>query len=86
MVKALSGNALELRQQRVLEFLEAIQNDPITFKETVVSSEAFQDGFVFSLTEHVKIRNFLKRRIALKMFNEFAKSDEKIEYPLECSS
>ena len=83
LVKALSGNALELRQQRVLEFIEAIQNDPKTFSEDVVQSEAFQDGFVFALTEHIKIRNFLKRRIALKMFNEFAKKDDKVEYPLE---
>lgn len=83
LVKALSGNALELRQQRALEFVEAIQNDPKTFSEDVVQSEAFQDGFVFALTEHIKIRNFLKRRIALKIFSEFAKRDDKVEYPLE---
>lgn len=83
LVKALTGNALELRQQRALEFVEAIQNDPTTFNEAVVSSEAFQDGFVVALTEHIKIRNFLKRRIALKMFNEFAKSEDKVEFPLE---
>jgi len=83
LVKALSGNALELRQQRALEFVEAIQNDPTTFNENVANSEEFQDGFVVALTEHIKIRNFLKRRIALKMFNEFAKSDDKVEFPLE---
>jgi hypothetical protein len=83
LVKSLSGNALELRQQRALEFVEAIQNDPSTFNNTVVSSEAFQDGFVVALTEHIKIRNFLKRRIALKMFNEFAKTEDKVEFPLE---
>lgn len=83
LVKALSGNALALRQQRVLEFVEAIQNDQATFNKGVVSSEQFQDGFVVALTEHIKIRNLLKRRIALKMFNEFASSDDKIEFPLE---
>lgn len=83
LVKALSGNALELRQQRALEFVEAIQKDPSTFSSTVVSSEAFQDGFVVALTEHIKIRNFLKRRIALKMFNEFTNSEDKVEFPLE---
>ena len=46
LVKSLSGNALELRQKRVLEFVEAIQNDPSTFNKSVVSSDEFQDGLV----------------------------------------
>lgn len=83
LVKALSGNALELRQQRVLEFVEAIQNDQPTFNKTVVSSEEFQDGFVVALTEHIKIRNFLKRRISLKIFKDFTISEDKVEFPLE---
>jgi len=83
LVKALSGNALELRQQRALEFIEAIQSDQSTFNKAVVSSEEFQDGFVVALTEYIKIRNSLKRRIALKMFNDFANSDDKVEFPLE---
>lgn len=83
LAKALSGNALELRQQRALEFIEAIQNDPRTFNGTLVQSEEFQDGFVVALTEHLKLRNFLKRRVALKIFNEFAKSEDRVEFPLE---
>jgi len=83
LVKSLSGNALELRQQRVLEFVEAIQSDQTTFNKTIVGSEEFQDGFVVALTEYIKIRNFLKRRIALKMFKNFATSDNKVEFPLE---
>ena len=83
LVKALSGNALELRQQRALEFVEAIQNDQTAFNKSVVQSEEFQDGFVVALTEYIKLRNFLKRRIALKMFKEFATSEDKVEFPLE---
>ncbi len=83
LAKSLLGNALELRQQRALEFVEAIQSDPTTFNTSVVKSEEFQDGFVVALTEHIKMRNFLKRRIALKIFKEFANSDDKVEFPLE---
>lgn len=83
LAKALLGNALELRQQRALEFVEAIQNDPKTFNQTLVQSEEFQDGFVVALTEYIKLRNFLKRRIALKMFKEFASSEDRVEFPLE---
>lgn len=81
--KALYGNALELRQQRALEWVEAISNDPKAFSESLVNSDEFQDGFVVALEEYIKIRNFLKRRIALKIFREFALSDAKAEYPLE---
>ncbi len=83
LAKSLLGKSLELRQQRALEFVEAIQKDPATFNQALVSSEEFQDGFVVALTEHIKLRNFLKRRIALKMFNDFANSDDKVEFPLE---
>jgi len=83
LAKALLGNALDLRQQRALEFVEAINNDPSTFTQEIVSSEAFQDGFVIALTEYIKIRNFLKRRIALKIFKEFTASGDKVEFPLE---
>jgi hypothetical protein len=83
LVKALSGNALELRQKRVLEFVEAIQNDPSTFNKNIVSTEEFQDGFVVAITEHIKLRDFVKRRVALKMFKEFAGSNDKVEFPLE---
>lgn len=83
LVKALSGNALELRQQRVLEFMEAIQNDPKTFNKSLAESEEFQDGFVVALTDYIKLRNYLKRRIALKIFKEFANASDKVEFPLE---
>lgn len=83
LAKALLGNSLDLRQQRALEFIEAINNNPTVFTQEVVNSEAFQDGFVVALTEHIKIRNFLKRRIALKIFEEFVESNDKVEFPLE---
>jgi len=83
LAKALLGKSLELRQQKALEFVEAIKKDPETFNQAIVSSEEFQDGFVVALTDYLKIRNFLKRRIALKMFREFTISDNKVDFPLE---
>lgn len=81
--KALFGNALELRQQRALEWVEAISSDPATFNENLVNSEEFQDGFVVALEDYIKLRDYLKRRIALKAFKEFATSNDKVEFPLE---
>lgn len=81
--KALYGNALELRQQRALEWVESIQNDQSTFNERVVSSEEFQDGFISGLEDYIKLRDSLKRRIGLKVFKEFACREDKVEFPLE---
>lgn len=81
--KALYGNALELRQQRALEWVEAISSDPSIFGQKLLSSSEFQDGFVVALEDYIKIRNHLKRRVALKMFREFAASGNKVEFQLE---
>ncbi|MDZ7744605.1 MAG: hypothetical protein U5K77_02480 [Candidatus Saccharibacteria bacterium] len=81
--KALFGNALQLRQQRALEWVEAISNNPTIFNERLVNSDEFQDGFVVALEDYIKLRDFLKRRVALKAFEEFAACDDKVEFPLE---
>ncbi len=81
--KALYGNALELRQQRALEWVEAISSDPSAYNDDLVNSEEFQDGFVVALEDYIKIRNHLKRRVAQKVFKEFAISDKKVDFQLE---
>lgn len=81
--KALYGNALEIRQQRALDWVEAISSNPTAFNKQLVESEEFQDGFVFALESYIRLRSFLKRRIALKVFKDFAVSDNKVEFQLE---
>lgn len=81
--KALYGNALELRQQRALEWVESIQNNPSFFNESVVNSDEFKDGFIVGLEDYIKLRDYLKRRVALKVFMEFAGSGDRVEFPLE---
>ncbi len=81
--KALYGSALELRQQRALEWVEAIQNDQSTFNKSVVGSEEFQDGFMVALEDYLKLRDYVKRRIALNVFKGFTGHNDKVEFPLE---
>lgn len=83
LCKALYGNALELRQQRALEWVEAISNDSSAFNEDLINSEEFQDGFVVALEDYIKIRDHIKRSVARKVFKEFAISDKKIDFQLE---
>lgn len=81
--KALYGNALELRQQRALEWVEAIRDNQSIFNESVVNSEEFQDGFIVGLENYIKLRSFVKRRVALKIFRDFSLEDSKVEFQLE---
>lgn len=81
--KGLYGNAMKLRQERVLEWAQSIMDNPAVFNETIVNSEEFQDGFVVALENYIKIRNHLNRRVALKIFKDFAASENKAEFQLE---
>lgn len=81
--KGLYGNAMKLRKERVLEWAQSIMDNPAIFNEQVVNSKEFQDGFVVALEDYIKLRDYLKRRVALKAFMEFAAASEKVEFPLE---
>lgn len=83
LAKALYGNALELRQQKALEFVESIINNPSIFTKQLLESAEFQDGFVVALEDYIKLRLVLKRGIARKIFISFAKSEDKEHFALE---
>jgi hypothetical protein len=83
LAKSLYGNALELRQERALEFVEFIMNNPSAFKKDLLESVEFQDGFIESLENYIRIRLVLKRGIARNIFLGFANSDNKEQFSLE---
>lgn len=81
--KALYGNALELRQQRALEWVEMIRDNPNVFRKDLLESVEFQDGFIVALEDYLKIRTLLKRSMARKIFTDFAVSADKEQFELE---
>lgn len=81
--KALYGNGLALRQQKALEWVEMVRDDPSLFKEQVLQSQEFQDGFVVALEDYIKTRSVLKRGMARKIFKEFTRCGNKVEFQLE---
>lgn len=81
--KALYGNALDLRQQRALEWVEMIRDNPGIFREDLMKSPEFQDGFIVALEDYLKIRTILKRSMARKIFTDFAQSSDKDQFELE---
>ncbi len=83
LCKALYGNALELRQQRALEWVEMIRDNPVIFRKELLESSDFQDGFIVALEEYLKLRTILKRGLARKIFIGFAQVGDKEQFELE---
>lgn len=81
--KALYGNALELRQQKALEWVEMIRDNPATFRKEILESADFQDGFIVALEDYLKLRTILKRGMAQKIFINFTNTQDKAQFQLE---
>ena len=83
LAKAYHGRGMKLRQQRVLEWVEMVRDNPHFFTEAVFNDENFQDGFVIALGQYIVERDEAKRRIFRNIFMGFAESDDKVAFPLE---
>lgn len=83
LAKALMGNAMEMRQYRVIEFMETIIDDPDTFTKNVLESQEFQDGFVNTLQQYLTMRTEQKRKLVQNAFKDFARSIDKPNFQIE---
>ena len=81
--KAIIGNGLALRQNKALEWVEMVQQNPSVFTEEVLRSEYFQDAFVTSLETYIKERDEYKRTLLRNIFLDFNSVKDPLLYPLE---
>lgn len=81
--KALCGAGLKLRQQRALEWVEMIRDNPEIFAKEILEQEEFQDGFVLSLEKYLLERNKNKREYIKNVFIGFTNSEQKQKFELE---
>lgn len=81
--KALLGAGLKLRQQRALEWVEMIRDNPQIFIKELLEQEDFQDGFVYSLEKYLTERSEQKRKFIRNLFLGFTKFEKKEEFSLE---
>lgn len=81
--KAYYGAALKVRQQKALEWVEMIRDNPSVFTEEILRDEKFQDGFVYALEKYLQERNEEKRKYYRNIFLGFAKSENKGKFELE---
>lgn len=83
LTKALFGAGLKLRQQRALEWVEMVRDNPDIFVKVILEQEEFQDGFVLSLEKYILERNKSKREYIKNIFIGFTQSDQKQKFELE---
>ncbi len=81
--KALNGAGLRLRQQRALEWVEMVRDNPAIFVENLLVNEDFQDGFTFALETYLTERSRQKRTIIRNIFVGFATAEQRAQFELE---
>lgn len=83
LAKSLYGAGLKLRQQKALEWVEMVQDNPNVFTRQLLDQEEFQDGFVLALEKYLTERDEEKRRYFRNIFLGYSLSEEKSSFPLE---
>ncbi|MBU1067803.1 hypothetical protein KKE60_08455 [Patescibacteria group bacterium] len=74
---------MQLKQERVNEISEFIQEHPEEFRKEIVQSPEFGDGFLIFFEEYLKSRAKTKREILKRIILGFAISEDKEKYELE---
>ncbi len=81
--KALYGAGLKLRQQRALEWVEMVRDNPSLFTKELLEQEDFQDAFVYALEKYLLIRSEDKRVYMRSVFLGFCMSENRKQFDLE---
>lgn len=81
--KALYGAGLKLREQRALEWVEMVRDNPSAFTESILQDAKFQDGFVYALERYIREKNENKRIAMRAIFLGFALSSNQDRFELE---
>lgn len=81
--KALYGAGLKLREQRALEWVEMVRDNPSAFTESILQDAKFQDGFVYALERYIREKNENKRTAMKEIFLDFALSSNQDQFELE---
>ncbi|MBU1092413.1 hypothetical protein KJ836_01965 [Patescibacteria group bacterium] len=81
--KALYGAGLKIRQQKALEWVEMVRDNPAVFTQKLLEQEEFQDGFVYALEKYLLERNEDKKSYFKNIFLGYAQANSMRDFPLE---
>jgi hypothetical protein len=74
---------MKMRQQKALEWIEMIKDNPLIFTDEILKDEKFQDGFLYALEKYLQERNEEKRKYYRNIFLGFAKSGDRSKFEIE---
>ncbi len=74
---------MKIRQQKVLEWVEMVRDNPSIFTKEILESRQFQDGFVYALERYIRERNESKRKIMKNIFLGFVGVNSEDNFELE---
>ncbi len=80
---AFYGAAVKVRQQRAIEFVVLIQDNPDVFGRALLEREAIQDGVVNIFECYLRERDTQKRVILSRILLGFVRAQDPEHYPLE---
>lgn len=81
--KGMYGASIQLRQDRAIEFVEMIRDNPTIFTRQLLQTEEFQDGFVYVFQKYLSERAEEKRQIIKNIFCGFSQEENKRDFNLE---
>lgn len=83
LCKSLYGAGLRLREQRALEWVEMVRDNPSIFTAEILNDIKFQDGFVYALEQYIREKNEKKRKVLRSIFLGFTQSEDQEKFELE---
>ena len=81
--KALYGAGMKLRQDRALEWVEMVVDNPSYFTKEILSDPIFQDGFALALEKYLTERSEENRKYFRNVFLGYTKASDKELFPME---
>lgn len=81
--KGLYGAGVQLRQDRAVEFVEMIRDNPGIFTKQLLQTEEFQDAFVYVFQKYLSERVAEKRKTIKRIFCGFCEEENKQDFKLE---
>lgn len=81
--KAVYGAGLKLRQQKALEWVEMVRDNPVIFTEQILGQAEFQDAFVYTLEKYIRERSDEKREVIERIFLGYASTLDRERFELE---
>ncbi|MBU1031315.1 hypothetical protein KKE03_00085, partial [Patescibacteria group bacterium] len=74
---------MHLQQEKINEIAQYIKDNPAAFRQEIVKSKEFQDGFLIFLEDYLRMRTLKKREVLKQILLGFTVTADKDVFDLE---